>query len=428
MLEQRVCVIGMGYVGLPLALALARVQSQPVLGFDIDTQRISALQAGHDYTGFAERQTLLDSGVAFSADASQLGNYQVFIVTVPTPVTEQKLPDLTPLQSACTMLAKAIKPGALIVFESTVYPGCTEEVCVPLLEAGSGLRYNRDFYLGYSPERINPGDRVHTLETIVKVTSGSTPEAAERVADLYRALVPAGIFQAASIATAEAAKVLENVQRDVNIALINEFAQICHHLKLDSADVLAAARSKWNFLDFRPGLVGGHCIGVDPYYLIHRARRQGFDPRLITTARMVNEGMSAHVVGEVLKLCALNGIVPAKAHVLICGITFKENCVDVRNSRVFDIATQFRAFGADIQMWDPLVAEHLGTRVHVPDVGEVQLWELNNSDRFDVIILAVAHQQIKALGGAFFRQRLRGKGVLYDVKGALPAAESDGRL
>ncbi len=421
-----IAILGLGYVGLPLALAFSRSHAATqIVGFDIDEARVAALNQGRDVNGEAdaiELQGALATGLLLSCDRQVLALATVYIVTVPTPVNSDKRPDLAPLKAACGLIAKFLKRGDLVVFESTVYPGCTEEFCAPLLSAGSGLKLNSDYGLGYSPERINPGDQVHQLTTIVKITSGSTPAAADQVDALYNSIITAGTFRAASIRTAEAAKVIENVQRDVNIALVNEFAQVCAHLKLDSAAVLAAARSKWNFLDFRPGLVGGHCIGVDPYYLIHRAQSVGYHPALISTARMVNEGMVGHICAEVLKLCARRGLAAKGAKVLFLGVAFKENCSDTRNSRVFDIASELQSFGAEVALFDPLVAAAHGDVVHgmpliTPPPGS-----------FDLAILAVAHRQFALLGAVGIRALLKPNGLIYDVKRLLDAADSDGRL
>ena len=421
-----IAILGLGYVGLPLALAFSasRAPTQ-VVGFDIDAARVTALNNGTDANGESDSRELkaaLAAGLVLSCDAQVLAAATIYIVTVPTPVNSDKRPDLAPLEAACSLIAKFLTRGDLVVFESTVYPGCTEEFCAPILSAGSGLTLNLDYVLGYSPERINPGDQVHQLTSIVKITSGSTAAAADQVDALYNSIVTAGTFRAASIRTAEAAKVIENVQRDVNIALVNEFAQVCAHLKLDSAAVLAAARSKWNFLDFRPGLVGGHCIGVDPYYLIHRAQSLGYHPALISTARLVNEGMVGHICAEVLKLCARRGLAANGAKVLILGVAFKENCSDTRNSRVFDIATELQSFGADVTLYDPLVAAAHGAVVNgfalsTPTPGS-----------FDLALIAVAHRQFAQLGAPGIRALLKPNGLIYDVKRLLDTAESDGRL
>ena len=421
-----IAILGLGYVGLPLALAFSasRAPTQ-VVGFDIDAARVTALNNGTDANGESDSRELkaaLAAGLVLSCDAQVLAAATIYIVTVPTPVNSDKRPDLAPLEAACSLIAKFLTRGDLVVFESTVYPGCTEEFCAPILSAGSGLTLNLDYVLGYSPERINPGDQVHQLTSIVKITSGSTAAAADQVDALYNSIVTAGTFRAASIRTAEAAKVIENVQRDVNIALVNEFAQVCAHLKLDSAAVLAAARSKWNFLDFRPGLVGGHCIGVDPYYLIHRAQSLGYHPALISTARLVNEGMVGHICAEVLKLCARRGLAANGAKVLILGVAFKENCSDTRNSRVFDIATELQSFGADVTLYDPLVAAAHGAVVNGFALSTP------TPESFDLALIAVAHRQFAQLGAPGIRALLKPNGLIYDVKRLLDTAESDGRL
>lgn len=422
-----IAVLGLGYVGLPLLVAFAReFGSQAVLGFDTDTQRVELLRQGIDSTGETEGECLkqlLDGGLRLSADVSVLAGASVFVVTVPTPVNADKRPDLAPLRSACEMIAPHLRPGSLVIFESTVYPGCTEDFCAPILAQPLKLTLNDDFFVGYSPERINPGDRNNRLETIIKITSGSNPEAAERTDALYRRIIKAGTFAAQSIRTAEAAKVIENIQRDVNIALVNEFAQICLHLKLDSEAVLEAARSKWNFLDFRPGLVGGHCIGVDPYYLIHRAQIAGFNPTLISTARMVNEGMSSLVCAEVLKLCARHALAPQGAKILILGVAFKENCADIRNSRVFDIADELGQYGAELSLHDEGVY-----RAHGAELGKYRLLETPAAGYFDLVIIAVAHDQYRSWGSAGIRRLLKGGGLIYDIKRLLPAEHSDARL
>ena len=421
-----IAILGLGYVGLPLALAFSRSRAlMQVVGFDIDPARVTALNQGrdaNDESDPSELKAALAAGLLLSCDVQVLAAATIYIVTVPTPVNSDKRPDLAPLEAACRLIAKFLKRGDLVVFESTVYPGCTEEFCAPLLSAGSGLTLNSDYVLGYSPERINPGDQVHQLASIIKITSGSTAAAADQVDALYRSIITAGTFRAANIRTAEAAKVIENVQRDVNIALVNEFAQLCAHLKLDSAAVLAAARSKWNFLDFRPGLVGGHCIGVDPYYLIHRAQSLGYHPALISTARLVNEGMVGHICAEVLKLCARRGLAANGAKVLILGVAFKENCSDTRNSRVFDIASELQSFGAEVTLFDPLVAAAHGDAIHgfalsTPTPGS-----------FDLALIAVAHRQFAQLGAPGIRALLKPNGLIYDVKRLLETADSDGRL
>lgn len=422
-----IAVLGLGYVGLPLLSAFAReFGTAAVLGFDTDSERIESLGRGVDSTGEADSEllsTMLAQGLVLSTNPSVLAAASVFVVTVPTPVNAEKRPDLAPLKSACELIAPHLRPGSLVIFESTVYPGCTEDFCAPILAQALKLQLNRDFFVGYSPERINPGDRQHRLETIIKITSGSNAQAAERTDALYRRIIKAGTFAAQSIRTAEAAKIIENIQRDVNIALVNEFAQICLHLKLDSEAVLQAARSKWNFLDFRPGLVGGHCIGVDPYYLIHRAQIAGFHPSLISTARMVNEGMSSLVCAEVLKLCARHALSPQGAKILILGVAFKENCADIRNSRVFDIAEELGQYGAELSLHDDWVYQAHGSKL-----GPYQLLQNPQAGYFDLVIIAVAHHQYQSWGSTGIRALLKTNGLIYDIKRLLPAEHSDGRL
>jgi UDP-N-acetyl-D-glucosamine/UDP-N-acetyl-D-galactosamine dehydrogenase len=422
---QTIAVIGLGYVGLPLAIAFTLAAGiRRVVGFDIDPKRIADLRAGMDVNGEsgAELHLALSAGLTLTDDAQALGDVDVMIVTVPTPVNDDKRPDLAPLQAACELIAGKLRKGMVVIFESTVYPGCTEDFCAPILAKLSGLRFNEDFFLGYSPERINPGDKLNRLSSIVKITSGSTPEAARQIDHLYQKIITAGTFCAADIRTAEAAKVIENVQRDVNIALVNEFAQICAHLKLDSDAVLQAARSKWNFLDFRPGLVGGHCIGVDPYYLIHKSQLAGFHPALIATARVVNEGMVGHITAEVLKLCARRGLAPLGMRVLMMGVAFKENCADTRNSRVLDIATELQSYGAQLAFYDPVVAN-----AHGKQVAGIDLIEPEN-ETFDLVIIAVRHAEFIALGASGIRRYLRKDGLIFDVKRLLASTDSDARL
>jgi UDP-N-acetyl-D-glucosamine/UDP-N-acetyl-D-galactosamine dehydrogenase len=422
---QTIAIIGLGYVGLPLAIAFTHAAGiRRIVGFDIDQKRIADLQAGLDVNGEAgaELSAALSAGLTLTHDEQALSEVDVMIVTVPTPVNDDKRPDLAPLQAACELIAGKLRPGMVVIFESTVYPGCTEDFCAPILAKLSGLRFNEDFFLGYSPERINPGDRLNRLSSIVKITSGSTPQIARLIDALYKTIITAGTFSAADIRTAEAAKVIENVQRDVNIALVNEFAQICAHLKLDSDAVLQAARSKWNFLDFRPGLVGGHCIGVDPYYLIHKSQLAGFHPALIATARVVNEGMVGHITAEVLKLCARRGLTAAGMRVLMMGVAFKEDCADTRNSRVLDIAIELQSYGAEIAFYDPVVAGAHGTRVSGIDLIEPQ------PGAFDLVIIAVRHAEFVALGASGIREFLRPHGLIFDVKRLLATADSDARL
>lgn len=418
----RIAIIGLGYVGLPLAVALGR--HRDTLGFDIDAQRIARLRAGEDSTREVEADELAQAvQLRYSDDPAALAAAQVFIVTVPTPIDEAEQPDLAPLRSATALIAAALKPGDLVIYESTVYPGTTEEVCVPLLEAGSGLRFNVDFHCGYSPERINPGDRQRRLADIRKVTSGSTPEAAEVVDALYRSIITAGTWRAPSIRVAEAAKVVENIQRDVNIALVNELALIFDRLGIDTLDVLEAAGTKWNFLPFRPGLVGGHCIGVDPYYLLHKSESVGYHPDLIHTARQVNNRVEQHVSSRVAALLGAQGRPIAEARVLVLGVTFKENCPDLRNSRALELVRGLQALGARVDACDPWAdpreaLAHAGVALcAAPDAGQ-----------YDAVVLAVAHAQYRGYSAADVAGLGRPGAVVYDVKSAWPREAVTDRL
>lgn len=420
--DIRLAIVGLGYVGLPLALAFSR--EVDTLGFDIDAGRVEELGRGEDVTGEldeTERSEL--SRIRFSDDVESLSERNVFIVAVPTPVDRHKYPDMSALEGATKTVAGHISRGDVVIFESTVYPGATEEVCVPLLEAGSGLRCNVDFHVGYSPERINPGDRTHRLADIVKVTSGSNPAAADFIDALYRKVVRAGTHRAPDLRTAEAAKAIENTQRDVNIALMNELAQMFARLGLDTQAVLDAAGSKWNFLPFRPGLVGGHCIGVDPYYLIHKAQEAGHFPELIMAARRINDGMATYVGDRFLRLLAKRRVNVVGARVLVLGLTFKENCPDLRNSQVAHLVERLRRYHAEVDALDPWVdadeaAEHVGIRpISGPESGT-----------YDAILLAVAHRQFAELGGEGIRAWLKPGGVLFDIKHLLPREASDERL
>ena len=420
--DSRIAIIGLGYVGLPLAVEFGRRIA--TLGFDINRQRIAELAAGRDHTLEVSSDELESADqLTFTDDPGQLKTCNVFIVTVPTPIDEFKRPDLTPLESASRTVGRALKRGDVVVYESTVYPGATEEVCVPILERESGLVFNRDFYAGYSPERINPGDKQHRLPTIVKVTSGSTPAVADYVDALYRLVVTAGTHKASSIRVAEAAKVIENTQRDVNIALINELALIFHRLGIDTQEVLEAAGTKWNFLPFRPGLVGGHCIGVDPYYLTHKATQIGYHPEMILAGRRINDEMGRHVAQRVIKLMNQRRVHAADARVLVLGLTFKENCPDLRNTRVVDVVDEFRSYNAQVDVHDPWVdaaearAEYGLDLVAEPARGH-----------YDAVILAVSHRQFVALGADGVRAFGKPGAVLFDVKQALPRHAADDRL
>ena len=421
--QAHLAVIGLGYVGLPLALAFGR--QFDTLGFDISEERIEQLRAGVDHTQEVRPEELATATrLRYSTDRAALSTCNVFIVTVPTPVDEHKRPDFSPLIQASQMIGAALKRGDVVIYESTVYPGATEEICVPELERASGLRFNIDFGVGYSPERINPGDARRRLADIPKITSGSTPETAEFVDALYRRIITAGTHRAPSLKVAEAAKVIENTQRDANIALINEFALIFHRLGIDTHDVLAAAGTKWNFLPFQPGLVGGHCIGVDPYYLIQKAQSAGYYPDILLACRRINDAMGQHVAGAVVKLMIGKGHAVNGSRILVLGLTFKENCPDLRNTRVVDLAREFESYGARVDVHDPWAdaaeARH--------EYGLELLAALPAAASYDAVVLAVAHAQFKALGDSGVRALVNDRGVVYDIKGVLPKHGVDGRL
>jgi UDP-N-acetyl-D-galactosamine dehydrogenase len=415
-------VIGLGYVGLPLAVEFGK--RYQTLGFDIDAARIRALCEGMDRTLEVGRDELAAaSQLRFSHECDDLRACSVFIVTVPTPIDVYKNPDFTPLIRASETIGSVLKNGDVVVYESTVYPGATEEVCVPILERVSGLKFNADFFAGYSPERINPGDKQHRVTSIRKVTSGSTPEAAAFVDALYASIIPAGTHRASSIRVAEAAKVIENTQRDVNIALINELAMIFDRIGIDTADVLEAAATKWNFLPFRPGLVGGHCIGVDPYYLTHKAQAVGHHPEMILAGRRVNDGMGAYVAQRVVKLISRRPGPSTKPRVLVLGLAFKENCPDLRNTKVTDIVEELRHYGASVDVHDPWVDATEAKHEYGLDLVAEPA-----AGSYDAVILAVAHARFRDRGAAWMRGLLAGEGVLFDVKSVLPAVDVDGRL
>ena len=420
--EARIAIIGLGYVGLPLAIAFGR--KIPTTGFDIDARRVAELRDLRDRTleSSAEEISAAKS-LSFHDDPSALKQCNVFIVTVPTPIDEFKRPDLRPIEGASRTAGAALKPGGLVIFESTVYPGTTEEICVPLIEAASGLKHNVDFYTGYSPERINPGDRQHRLETIVKVTSGSTDAAADFVDALYRTIVSAGTHRASSIRVAEMAKVIENTQRDVNIALVNEVALICQRLGIDSNEVLEAAGTKWNFLPFRPGLVGGHCIGVDPYYLTHKAQQLGYHPEVILSGRRINDSMGAHVAQRVIRMMTLRHIHLFDARILVLGLAFKENCPDLRNTRVVDVVRELQIYETKVDVYDPWVDAGAARHEYGLDV----IAQLEDG-KYDAVVLAVAHRQFVEMGAAKIRALAKPGGVLFDVKRVLPKADVDDRL
>ena len=420
--NSHIGIIGLGYVGLPLAIAFGRIV--PTLGLDINTARIEQLRNACDSSGEASADELTSAQfLSLTSDADDLRACNVFIITVPTPVDDARRPDLEPLRLASQTVARVLKKGDVVIYESTVYPGCTEEFCLPILEKESGLRLHEDFSLGYSPERVNPGDKQRRLPDVVKVTSGSSPEAAQFVDDLYRKIIHAGTHLASSIRVAEAAKVIENTQRDVNIALINELAILFHRLGLDSSEVLAAAGSKWNFLPFRPGLVGGHCIGVDPYYLTYKAQQIGYHPEMILAGRRINDGMGAHVAQRVIKLLGQRGFQLKGARALILGVTFKEDCPDIRNTRVIDIARELRDYGLEVAIHDPVAHPD---EVH-HEYGE-NIESAMPAGEFAAVIVAVAHRQFKAMPVAEFRALCTTNGVLFDVKSVLPKENVDDRL
>jgi len=418
----RIGVIGLGYVGLPLAVEFGKQYG--TTGFDVKPARIAELRRGKDSTLEVEPADLrLAKRLRFTTELRDLRGCRVYIVTVPTGIDQDKRPDLRPLQSASESVGKVLKRGDTVIFESTVYPGCTEEICVPILERQSGLKFNRDFYAGYSPERINPGDREHRLPTIRKVTSGSTPEAAEFVDKLYASIVTAGTHPASSIRVAEAAKVIENTQRDVNIALINELAMIFNRLGIDTEEVLEAAGSKWNFLPFRPGLVGGHCIGVDPYYLTHKAQQIGYHPEMILAGRRINDNMALYVAGEVVRLMTAKRIHVKSSRILVLGLAFKENTPDLRNSKVADVVAELKQNGAKVDVWDPWVS----AREAAAEYG-IKLVKRPVRGAYDAIVLAVGHRQFRAMKPAAIRRFARRKHVIYDIKYLFKADQADGRL
>lgn len=420
--DTRLAIIGLGYVGLPLAAEFGR--HMEVTGFDINQARISELESGVDNTLEVSEQELAEAkGLKFTSSLDALKSCNVYIVTVPTPIDKSKNPDLTPLISASTMLGEVIGKDDVVIYESTVYPGATEEVCVPIMERLSGLKFNQDFFAGYSPERINPGDKQHRVTTIKKVTSGSTPEVADFVDELYRKVITAGTHKASSIKVAEAAKVIENTQRDVNIALINELAIIFNKLGIDTEEVLLAAGTKWNFLPFRPGLVGGHCIGVDPYYLTHKAQEIGYNPEMILAGRRLNDNMGAYVVAQIIKLMLKKRLHISGSNILILGLTFKENCPDLRNTRVIDIINEFRDYGANVDVFDPWVSKD--EAVHEYNIRPI---DEPAAGHYDAVILAVKHEEFVELGIERIREYGKSAHVLYDIKYAFPADEVDGRL
>jgi len=418
----RIGVVGLGYVGLPLAVEFGK--HFETTGFDVKAGRIAELKAGRDSTLEVSKQELKSSTrLTFTTDLAAMKRCQVYIVTVPTPIDEYKRPDLTPLVKASESVGKVLKRGDVVIYESTVYPGCTEEICVPILERESGLNFNKDFFAGYSPERINPGDKEHRLPTIKKVTSGSTPEVADFVNELYTTIITAGTHKASSIRVAEAAKVIENTQRDVNIALINELALIFNRLGIDTEEVLNAAGSKWNFLPFRPGLVGGHCIGVDPYYLTHKAQEIGYHPEMILAGRRLNDNMALYVAQQITRLMANKRIHVNGARALVLGITFKENCPDIRNSKVVDVVRELQKSGAQVDVYDPWA-----DNAEVKHEYGLSVVRTVQPRKYDAAVVAVAHKEFRELGAEGVRRLCKKSHVLYDIKHVFSASQVDGRL
>ena len=417
--EARIAVIGLGYVGLPLAVEFSK--KYPTIGFDINSDRVKSLNGGIDHTLEVtddEMASALKRGLALTDDIDHIAASNIYIVTVPTPINEFKSPDLKPLRRASIMLGNILSKGDVVIYESTTYPGCTEEVCVPLLASLSGLEYNKDFFCGYSPERINPGDKKNTLTSIVKVTSGSTDVTADLVDDLYKSIITAGTHKATSMAVAEASKAIENAQRDVNISFVNELSLIFDRLGIDTTEVLDAAGTKWNFLKYSPGLVGGHCIGVDPYYLAHKAQMVGYHPEVILSGRRVNDSMGVHVANSFIKLMVAKDIPVKNANVLVLGITFKENCPDIRNTRVVDIIEELKGFNTNVDVYDPFASKE-----EVKQELGLDLKDSINPDNYDGIIVAVAHNEFKEMS----LEKSSNK-VLFDLKGILPRQSVDKRL
>lgn len=418
----KIGVVGLGYVGLPLAVEFGK--KYPTIGFDINQQRIEELQSGIDRTLETSNDELAKATqLTYTCSVDEIAQCNIYIVTVPTPINEYKQPDLTPLEKASELLGKVIKQDDIVIYESTVYPGATEEVCVPILARISGLTFNEDFFIGYSPERINPGDKEHRVTNILKVTSGSTKATADKVDALYKSIITAGTHKASSIKVAEAAKVIENTQRDVNIALINELALIFNRLGIDTEEVLEAAGTKWNFLPYRPGLVGGHCIGVDPYYLTHKAQAIGYNPEIILAGRRLNDSMGSYVVTQVVKLMLKKRIHVNEARILMMGLTFKENCPDIRNTRVTDMIKDLNSYGAKVDIYDPWVdGKESQHEYGITPIGKPQ------QNTYDAIILAVKHDQFVQMGEEKIRAFGKENHVLYDIKYVLPADKVDGRL
>jgi UDP-N-acetyl-D-galactosamine dehydrogenase len=418
----RLGIIGLGYVGLPLAVEFGR--KYPTVGFDVKTSRVDELKGGTDSTLEVPDDELAEAAkLTYTADAGDIADCNFYIVTVPTPIGDGNRPLLTPLKNASNTISKVLKPGDIVVYESTVYPGATEEFCVPILESGSGLTMNEDFFVGYSPERINPGDQEHRLPSILKVTSGSTPEVAQFIDEVYRSIITAGTHKASSIKVAEAAKVIENTQRDVNIALINELAMIFERVGIDTEEVLVAAGTKWNFLPFRPGLVGGHCIGIDPYYLTYKAQQLGYNPEMILAGRRINDNMSIYVASRIIKLMLGKGQRPRDSRILVMGMTFKENCPDVRNTKVVDIVHELVTYGASVDIFDPWVDPNDARQEY-----DIELTDEPSVGAYDVVVLAVAHKQFREMGEQGIKAYGKPESVFFDIKYLLPQDAADGRL
>lgn len=421
--DIKLAIIGLGYVGLPLAVEFGR--TRPVVGLDINQKRIEDLKSGNDFTLETTSEELRAAvHLSYTTNVDDLRDCNCFIVTVPTPVDSDKRPDFSPLVKASQTIGRVLKRGDVVIYESTVYPGATEEICVPELERASNLKFNVDFTVGYSPERINPGDKQRRLVNILKITSGSTPETADFVDELYRSIIVAGTHKAPTIKVAEAAKVIENTQRDANIALINEFALIFNRLGIDTHDVLDAAGTKWNFLPYKPGLVGGHCIGVDPYYLIQKAQSVGYFPDILLACRRINDAMGKHVAGEVIKLMIHKGHAIAGSRVLVLGFTFKENCADLRNTRVIDLVRELEGYSSKVDIYDPWADRAEAER----EYGVELLPELPAPGTYDALVVAVAHDQFKALGIDGLHRLANGRAVIYDIKGIFPKSEVNARL
>jgi len=422
MITKKIALIGLGYVGLPLAVEFGK--KREVIGFDINKNRIDLLKKNIDPTlEISKKEFIEATHLNFTSNPKDLKDCNIFIVTVPTPIDNHKRPDLTALEKSSETVASILKKGDIVIYESTVYPGATEEICVPILEKKSGLIFNKDFYCGYSPERINPGDKKHRLADIKKVTAGSTPEIATEIDELYKTIIIAGTHKAESIKVAEAAKVIENTQRDLNIALINELALIFKKMDIDTEAVLEAAGTKWNFLPFRPGLVGGHCIGVDPYYLTHKANEVGYYPEMILAGRRLNDNMGSYVANEVSKLMTKKRIQIAEANILIMGLTFKENCPDHRNTRVVDLVKEFESFSCNVDVYDPWVNKNQVAKEY-----KIEPIDKPIKDKYDAIVIAVAHNEFKSLTESQIRTYGKDNHVLYDIKYLLQANQSDGRL